>query len=201
MSIRMFVLWVAAVFIIGLLHPATAAAQVSQTSVIDEVREYNVKAVSVYAFSRFTVWPESSFANPNADLVIGVFGNSRIEEPLKAIAEKKKIGYRSLRIVRCVTTEDAARCHLVFVSDSIGFEEQLSMIKAIGDQSVFVVGETRGFGAAGGVANFYISGTNVKFELNRAAAEFKGLKLNAKLLSLGTAVKPSAARASETSIR
>lgn len=180
---------------------APVAAQVGGTTVFDEVREYNVKAVSIYAFSRFTVWPKSSFTAPHADLVIGVFGSSRIEGPLRAIAAKKKVSNRSLKIIRCETPEDAARCHVVFVSDSIGFKQQLGIIKAIGNRSVFVVGETRGFGTAGGVANFYISGTNVKFELNQAAAESKPLKLNAKLLSLGKAVKPVTAEMSEKIIR
>lgn len=201
MRVWKMVTFVITVLLFGLMNSQPAVAQVAGTAVIDQGREYNVKAVSLYAFSRLTVWPKSAFQAPDSDLVIGVFGTSRIESPLNAIAMKKTVGNRKLQIIHCKRAEDAGRCHLVFVSDTIEFDQQLAILKAIEKRPVFVVGETRGFGAAGGVANFYISGTNVKFELNQDSAEAKSLKLNAKLLSLGTAVKSATAEASEKTIR
>lgn len=193
--------WAVLVFaFVSVIVDRPVVGQVSG-QVIDKVREYNVKAVSLYAFSRLTVWPRSAFSDVDSDLVIGVYGASRIRSPLEAVAQKKTVGNRKLRVVQCEAPDDSAKCHLVFVSGTIDFEQQTAIIKATEKLPVFVVGESPGFGAAAGVANFFISGTNVKFELNQVAAEAKGLKLNAKLLSLGTEVKTSTAYKSDKIIR
>lgn len=173
--------------------PVHAQIQPGQATVIDERREYNVKAVSLFGFSRYTTWPAKAFQKPDSDLIIGVMGNSRIRDPLLQIARKKTVRNRNLTIRQCDTIDDAEKCHLVFVSKTVAPEQRLAVIEATKKLPVLVVGETSGFGNAGGVANFFISRATVKFELNKQAAAAKGLKLNAKLLALGVEVKPKTA--------
>ena len=59
----------------------------------------------------------------------------------------------------------------------------------MGTLPILLVGENSGFARAGGVVNFYISNGRVRFELNSKAAQARRLKLDAKLLSLGTEIR------------
>jgi len=158
-------------------------------STIDIRREYNVKAVNVYGFCRFVTWPETAFEAPESDLYVGIYGKSRIEPTLMAIAKKKTVDRRRMRIITCESVDDLKKCHIVFVSKSVAAEEFSDLIKATERDPVVLVGEANGFGSAGGVANFFISNGKVRFELNPEAARSRGLKLDAKLLSLGTEIR------------
>lgn len=156
---------------------------------VDVRREYNVKAVNIYGFCRFVTWPDRAFSSAKAELVIGIFGNSPIESPLRAIAAKKLVQNRRLKIVPCTTAEDAAGCHLVFVGRDIPSDQQQELIQGTGTRPVLLVGENSGFASAGGAVNFYISNGKVRFELNSKAAQAHRLKFDAKLLSLGTEIR------------
>ena len=104
----------------ALLCSQAVTGQVQTT--VDERREYNVKAVNIYGFCRFVTLPEDAFQGAQEEFVIGIFGNSPIEVPLKAIAAKKAVQNRRLKIVSCRTAADAVSCHLIFVGRDIPFE-------------------------------------------------------------------------------
>ena len=193
--------WQFLAMILWLSVASTATAQTTVGTVIDARREYNVKAVSIYGFCRFTTWPPTAFQSPHSDLVVGVYGDSRTEKTLALIAKKKKVGQRKLRLVHCDSTVDIRNCHVLFISGSVSVREQTEILTSTRKFPVLVVGERPGIGAAGAVANFYISRSNVKFELNSSMAEFKGLKLDAKLLSLGTAIQNTTSGVPNSAIR
>ena len=67
-------------------------------------------------------------------------------------------------------------------------EQQLAAIKKTAGQGVFVVGETPGFADQGGIANFFVDGENIRFEINVDAARRAQLSMDAKLLNLGKPV-------------
>ena len=165
----------------------TGPAEAQQA--IDARREYNVKAVNVYGFCRFVTWPSDSLNDRHPELVIGVCGSSRIEEALKEVARRKTVNQRKLKIVRCETAAELKACHVGFISRSLPRKEQEQLIEETGTASVMLVGEHPGFAEAGGIANFYISNGRVRFELNPTAAAERRLKLDAKLLSLGTTIR------------
>lgn len=160
-----------------------------QDQKVDARREYNVKAVSIYGFCRFVTWPHKTFTGVNSDLVIGIAGDSLISEPLQAIATKKTVMRRRLRVVQCNDAEDVLECHVTFVSKSLPITEQDKIIRLSRGKPVMLVGERSGFAETGGVANFFIRGGRVQFELNHQEARRRGLQLDAKLLSLGTQIR------------
>ncbi len=51
------------------------------------------------------------------------------------------------------------------------------------------VGETEGFAQAGGVINFTVEESKVRFEINVTTAERAHLKISSKLLALAKVVK------------
>ncbi|TWT86482.1 hypothetical protein Mal64_33070 [Pseudobythopirellula maris] len=165
-----------------------AATPVQAQEVIDSRREYNVKAVSLYAFGRYVTWPPASFESETSEFRIGVYGPDPFGETLDRIAQKKKIQERPIRVWEVKTPEEGASCHILFVTRATPPEVEARLIAALEGKSVLLVGETPGFAERGGAINFFVHGSNVRFELNADRAMANRLSLNAKMHSLGTPV-------------
>jgi len=152
----------------------------------DERLEYNVKAVSLYAFGRYVTWPESAFADPKQPFVIGVFGGNPFGDALDRIAAKKQLNGRTIVVRQLSAPEEVLQCHMVFISRTVTRETEAQLVQQSAGKPVLLVGESPGFAERGGIINFYQSGENVRFELNPDKGVEARLSLNAKLLSLGT---------------
>jgi hypothetical protein len=155
---------------------------------VDARREYNVKAVTLYAFGRYVTWPESAFAADDAPFVIGLLGGNPFGNALDQIAAKKTLNGRPIVVRPLTTPEECVQCHIVYVTRSISRDVEARLFDAVNGQPVLLVGESTGFAERGGTINFYQSGSNVRFELNANRATETQLSLNAKLLTLGTKV-------------
>ena len=168
---------------------ASAAVGVTSAVAQDLVlqqREYNVKAVSLYAFGRYVTWPESVFPTPTSPFVIGVLGGNPFGDALNRIAAKKTLNGRPIEVRQLVAPDEGAQCHIVFVTRTVAPELEAKLIQQASGKPVLLVGESPGFAQRGGIINFYQSGANVRFELNPDRGVECQLSLDAKLLTLGT---------------
>jgi hypothetical protein len=161
----------------ALVEPVAAQDVVQQ-------REYNVKAVSLYAFGRYVTWPEAAFESDESPVVIGVLGGNPFGDALERIAAKKTMNGRPMVIKQLAGTNEVAGSHIVFVTRSVSPEVETEVLQSTAGKPVLVVGETPGFADRGGIVNFFLSGANIKFELNPARGAACQLHLDAKLLSL-----------------
>jgi hypothetical protein len=156
--------------------------------IVDARKEYNVKAVTLYAFGRYVTWPASTFQKPDSPFVIGVLGDNPFGDALEQIAAKKTIAGRPIVIRPISTPNDSLQCHILFVTAAVSPEIEAKIFKQVAGKPVLLVGESKGFADRGGIVNFYESGTTVRFELNPDKANEAQLSFDAKLLSLGTKV-------------
>lgn len=156
-------------------------------SSVDGLSEYEVKAAFLFNFTRFVEWPASAFATDKAPIVIGLFHSDPFGAALRRVVEGQTVRGRAVEI-RVVKSYDEVRsCHLVFVSAA---EERRipDLLRSGAAGRVLVVGESSGFAQAGGVMNFVMDGSRVRFEVNLRAAERAGLKLSSRLLSMARLV-------------
>ncbi len=84
--------------------------------------------------------------------------------------------------------EEATNCQILFVSTSEK-NEMAKVMTATKGLAILTVGETDGFIEHGGMINFVIEGTKVRFQINNEAATKAGLKISSKLMSLAV-VRP-----------
>jgi len=166
-------------------HPANAQ------HVIDSRREYNVKAVTLYAIGRYVKWPDSVFPNEQSPFVIGIFGSNPFGNTLDRIAQKKTIHGRSMVVRQFATVEDYQPCQILFVTRSTLPTDEARLLETLQGQPILFVGESSGFATRGGTINFFVDGNNVRFELNADQALQAHLVLNAKMHHLGTRVSSS----------
>ena len=155
--------------------PFVQAATVLQ----DSAPEIEIKAFFLLNFSRFTEWPESTFAGNPEEFRIGVLGPESSLEPLQRTLAGKSVGKRAIKLVRAVVPDDLKGCALVFISDAEKSQipAALATFKGL---PVLTVGETEGFAESGGILNFYVENNKVKYEINPDAlgrAQLKATKL------------------------
>jgi len=153
-----------------------------------EANEYLVKAAFLYNFAKFVEWPPQAFKNPADPIVIGVLGKNPFGDALARAVAGKALGARAFQVREISDAQQAAACHIVFISSS---ERKRfgSLLAGIGNAAVLTVGETDNFAAAGGIINFKIDGGNVRLQINVEAARKAQLRISAKLLSLAEIVE------------
>ena len=156
-----------------------------------------VKAAYLRNFAKLVKWPDNSFSHDDSPVVIGVLGDDPFERVLDDAVEGRTAHGRALEVRRLSVAdgelppaESLTGCHLLFVSDSE--RDRLSLIfERLAGTHVMTVSDVENFATAGGVAEFVLSGTHIKFRFNRRASDAAGLRPSAKLLSLAIFVEPS----------
>jgi hypothetical protein len=151
--------------------------------------EYQVKAAYLLNFLKFVEWPKGG-AQPvdaNTPYTIGVLGHDPLGNVLDDTLRGKNVDGRAVRAVRCNNEEEAARCHLVFISKDEKRELRPAIEKLLAG-NVLLVGEGGDFLRAGGAIRFVIADERVRFEIDQGNAERAGLKISAKLLQLARRV-------------
>lgn len=147
--------------------------------------EYHVKALFLYAFTKFVEWPSDM---PGDALCIGIVGDDPFGDILDQTVAGKTVNGRGFVVKRFKSDAEARLCHIVFVGAS-ETKRMRAVLDALKGSGVLTVGEARGFAQAGGVINFEIVDNKVRFEVNIEAAKRARLKLSSKLLSLAKIVR------------
>jgi hypothetical protein len=161
--------------------PGVAEAQSKAAS------EYEVKAAFLYNFAKFVEWPESSFADAQSPLTICILGTDPFGHTLDDALEGKMIGNRRVKLERLKDPALVRQCHIAFVGSAEA--RHLPEIESrLRGANVLLVGESDGFAEGGGVLQFIIEDSHLRFVINANAAQRADLKLSAKLLALAKIV-------------
>ncbi|MFZ6010166.1 MAG: YfiR family protein [Bacteroidota bacterium] len=143
-------------------------------------QNYKLHTVFIYSFTRYVIWPESY---NEGDFVITVMGDSPIVEELKTMAQAKKVGDRTIKIVRINSPAEIRKCHMLFVAASKS-SELAEVVNKVNTQSILVITEEPGLGAKGSDINFIVKDGKLAFELNQAAINKQNLKVANELSRL-----------------
>lgn len=171
---------VLAILAAAFLHGA-ALAQPDQPS------EYDVKAAFLFNFTKFVEWPQGSFEDSQAPIVLGIVGDDPFGDSLVRMIMGQKVQGRSLIIRRERIGDDLRRCHVLFVSVSER-EHAARILASVQTASVLTVSDMEGFAEAGGVMQFVTQDDRVRFLVNLDAATQARLRLSAKLLALARVI-------------
>jgi hypothetical protein len=150
-------------------------------------REYQVKAVFLFNFAQFAVWPDTAFAGAGAPFRIGILGDDPFGATLDRIVRGETVHGRPFLVVRSSDPAKLADCQVVFVSRSEK-PRLAEVIAALHGRPVLTVADTAGFAEQGGDINLVVVGGKVRLEINPAAAREEGLRLSSQLLSVGKIV-------------
>ncbi len=173
---------------------ALTAGGARAQSLDSEDSEYVIKAGFIYNFAKFVEWPSGSFSRPNAPIVIGVLGNDRFADVLEKIVSDKKIDVRGFVVKRLKWGKDVKDCNILFIAapEKAHADDLVQLTKGT---AILTIGETPGFAKRGGIINFTIEDSKVRFEVNVDAAKQADLNISSRLLSLARIVQESVAAA------
>jgi hypothetical protein len=145
--------------------------------------EYQVKAAFLFNFAKFVEWPADAFASSDAPLQICVLGQDPFGHDFEQTIEEKTVNGHRLEIIHPSGLPQARACQIIFVAASEGprLREILRDLRGAG---VLTVGDAAGFARMGGIINFVLDDSRVRFEINLQAAERAHLKLSARLLTV-----------------
>ncbi len=165
----------------GALFCAIATAQA------DHASEYDVKAAFLFNFTKFVEWPQDSFQDAAAPIVIGIIGDDPFGNNLMQMIEGKTVQGRNLVIRKERFGDDLRRCKVLFVSTS---ERQRSteILGSLRGASVLTVSDIGGFAEAGGTMQFVTEEGRLRFVVNLDAARQSKLLVSAKLLALARVI-------------
>jgi len=170
---------VAACLVLGVMP---AAAQSSKPG------EYEVKAAYLYNFGKFIAWPPRSGAPQAKWFEICVVGQDPFGPALNLTLADEKIDGKRVTVKRVPSAQDATHCQVLFIG--LSEEHQLTEILAALDGStVLTVSDMPQFSRRGGMVQFVLDGSKVRFEINLASAERAGLILSSELLKLAVNVR------------
>jgi len=152
--------------------------------------EYLVKAGFIYNFAKLVEWPAASFTSSGQPIVIGVLGSDSFATTLERVVEGKKIELRPFSVKRLKSLKDPkdCACQMLFIAaaESTHAEEIIQLLRGA---SVLTIAETPGFSKQGGIINFVLEDSKVRFEVNVDAAKHAGLNISSRLLSLAKIVQ------------
>jgi hypothetical protein len=156
----------------------------------DQISEYAVKAAFLFNFTKFVEWPDGTFEGPHAPIVIGIIGEDPFGDSLMRIVAGQKVQGRAVVIIKYRRGDDLRRCHILFISASEG-QRSAQILAGLKDASVLTVSDLDGFAEAGGVMQFVMQESRVRFVVNLDAATQVKLRVSAKLLALAQVVNHS----------
>ena len=159
--------------LLAVLWPWVARAEVAS--------EYDVKAAFLYNFTKFVEWPSSALTE-RSDFQLCVLGEDPFGKSLKMVEDEKVAG-RRITLLRTPKLAEPEGCHILFISRSER-NRIPEILLDLGTAPVLTVSDTSGFLDQGGIINFVLEGSKVRFEINQAAAERAGIKISSKLLRL-----------------
>ncbi len=158
-----------------LAPPCSDAAQA-----VAGVPEYNLKAGYLITFTQYTTWPTNAFPSTNSRLVIGVLGNNPFGQALDQTAQAQK-STRPLTVRNISTPEEAALCHVVFLSKEESRNEA-QWLEALKDKPVLTVGESGQTIKRGGIIEFVMENKRVRFDASSRAMSGAKLKISSQML-------------------
>jgi len=153
--------------------------------------EYQVKAVYLYNFGKFVSWPEKSKISDTSDgFNLCVLGTDPFGPALEATVSDETVDGRKVVLKRISNAQEAASCRIVFVSAS-ETDHMKATLEALNSGVALTVSDVPGFANQGGMIEFVIEDSRVRFEVNLTAAQHAGLTLSSELLKVATSVKKS----------
>ncbi len=150
-------------------------------------KEYQVKAVYLFNFSKFINWPASAFDNSRTSIRICVLGKNPFDD-FDRLVKGKKVQKRRVTVEHLSDYRQANRCHILFVSKSEK-GNQAAILAYTQQYPILTVSDIRNFVVRGGMIQFYIRGRKVRFMIDPDTVQEAGIRASANLLRVAKIVR------------
>jgi hypothetical protein len=149
-----------------------------------EDAEYDIKAAFIYQFTNYIDWDSLI---PGDQFIIGIMGNSPVNEQLDEIARTKTVKGKKIIIRQFNKPEEIGPCHILFIPRKAVFPFN-DILAKIESKGTLTITEKAGYAKKGAAINFVEVDDKLKFEANPKIINDAGLKASSQLLKLAIIV-------------
>ncbi len=163
-----------ALLLVGLaaLSPALAAGP----------SEYQVKAVFLFNFAQFVVWPPQAFGAPDTPFSICLLGEDPFGAQLDATVRGESVQGHPFVIRRYRDPGDLESvCHILFIGESQRVQLE-KIVGSLGERAILTVSDIERSAEHGTMIQFASEHNRVRLRINVAAARAARLTVSSKLL-------------------
>lgn len=147
-----------------------------------QAEEEKIEAAFIWQFLQFIEFPKVAAQDT---FVIGFVGTSRVEAFFAEIVRQKHLqDGRTIELRHLNTLDEIARCNVLFVAPSENAKLTQILSKARG-RGILTIGRDDEFLSRGGMMNFYIENTRIRFEYNTEEIASSKLRFSSQLLRHG----------------
>jgi hypothetical protein len=170
-----------ALAVFGLATAVTAEAQEQRP--LDSA----VKAVYLLNFGRFATWPRTADGAVGSAFNVCVLGPDPFGTTLDTTVKGETIEGRHVAVKRIDSLRDQTGCRILFMGSSEGTHVK-QMLPALAKEGVLTVSDMPHFTDLGGMIEFVLEGSKVRFRVNVGAVDQAGLVLSSELLRVAASV-------------
>ena len=156
----------------AILAAAPASAEVSDTA---------VKAAFIPKFARYVTWPPSASEHTSSQVVICILGDDPFGNLINQAIAGQQVDGRPFVVKRLSSATGGSDCAIAFIDGSHTGE----ILAALGRQPILTVTDGS---SQHGVIHFTIADGRVRFFIDNAQAQARGLTISSRLLALAIGV-------------
>jgi len=144
--------------------------------------EYQVKAVFLFNFAQFVVWPAQALGAADAPFSICIVGEDPFGAELDATVRGENVQGHPFVVRRYRNPGDIeSACHIVFIGAS-QLTQLEKIVQSLGDRAILTVSDIDHSAERGTMIQFASEHNRLRLRINVAAAKAAGLTISSKLL-------------------
>lgn len=151
------------------------------------IREYQVKAMFLLNFGKFTDFPDDSNSD-GKPVEVCVLGDDPFQGTLDILVKSERIHDRPIEIHYIQNVDPDETCHILFISQSER-ERFMNILARFKGKPTLTVSDIENFVILGGMIQFYLTENKVRFFIDPVTATEAGLQINARLLQIAKIVR------------
>ena len=140
-----------------------------------------MQAMYIYNFLSHIQWPAGSLGN---QFIIGVYGNSDTYNDLVYYTNGRKVGTKSIKVVKITNIQDISSCQVLFVPGS-QFKNIQQINDLLANKPCLIISEKEGSTSLGSTMEFINQGSKLGFRINTAVAKKQNLLISNRLIEMG----------------
>lgn len=148
--------------------------------------EHQIKAAFLYNFTKFTVWPDGAFSDPNQPLRLCMLGEHPFGEALKTIEGSTVRGHQL--VVASLKDLPIDGCQILYVGAGVAVQTMQDISAHARSAHILTVSDRSDFIRQGGMIQLVMVERKVRFEVHQARIKAAKLKLSSRLLRLARKV-------------
>jgi hypothetical protein len=138
-----------------------------------------VQAALIKNFTHLIEWPNHRFEKDKAAFNLCIYQSKQLQQQFKTIFTNKQIKGKQVNILN-INSTNLESCDLIYMTNS-SKKLILQVIESAHKLGILTISAHDGYGERGIHINFYKSGQNMAFELNKHALDSAGFQVSTQL--------------------